>query len=112
MPSCVNAPDATGHNVGDGMPWGPKRSHSNREMATTRALVLLAAAVCITTPTVADAPPCSGDFNGCGAVTIVDLPELLAAWGPCPGCRQDLSGDDEVGFQDLLIILSQWGPCP
>ena len=58
------------------------------------------------------APPF--DLNGDGIVGILDLLELLGAWGPCnscvlPGfCPPDFDGDCSVGITDLLILLGNW----
>lgn len=53
-----------------------------------------------------------GDFNGDCAVTVVELLQLLATWGPCPGrptpCPTDLDGDGTVNVVDLLILLANW----
>ncbi len=51
-----------------------------------------------------------GDINGDGIVGIVDLLDLLAAWGPAgAGCQlADLDLDGEVGDTDLLILLAGW----
>ncbi len=51
-----------------------------------------------------------GDLDGDGAVGVLDLLELLAAWGPCPPapCPADLDGSGDVGVADLLIQLSNW----
>ena len=55
----------------------------------------------------------SGDLNGDGEVTTVDLLLLLAAWGPCPPspdpCPADLEADGTVSIIDLLILLGNWG---
>ncbi|MHC5022292.1 MAG: GC-type dockerin domain-anchored protein [Planctomycetota bacterium] len=57
--------------------------------------------------------PCLGDGNEDGAVDILDLLDLLAAWGSsdptwdlAPG-----AGDGIVDIQDLLVLLGAWGPC-
>jgi len=52
------------------------------------------------------------DLDGNGAVDIVDLLLLLAAWGPNPGHPADLDGDGAVGITDFLELLASWGPCP
>jgi len=31
---------------------------------------------------------------------------------PCPGCTGDLNGDGTVNVLDLLDLLGAWGPCP
>lgn len=59
----------------------------------------------------ADITPVGGD----GSVSVVDLLELLAQWGPCKGCDADIApsgGNGVVDVVDLLALLAQWGPCP
>ncbi len=48
------------------------------------------------------------DINGDGVVDVLDLLQLLSAWGPCPDCPEDLNGDGVVDVLDLLILLSEW----
>ena len=56
---------------------------------------------------------CPADINDDGAVTIVDLLDLLTNWGPCPGpCPQDINSDGAVTIVDLLELLTNWGSCP
>ena len=53
-----------------------------------------------------------GDLNGDSVVGVLDLLELLAAWGDCPvkgECSADLNADGIVGIPDLLILLGNWG---
>ncbi len=57
-------------------------------------------------------PPCPADLNGDGAVGILDLLALLAAWGTDPGGPPDFDGDGTVGILDLLELLANWGDCP
>jgi hypothetical protein len=52
------------------------------------------------------------DLYGDGVVDILDLLELLDAWGPNPRSCADLNGDGVVDVLDNLILLDQWGPCP
>ncbi len=61
-------------------------------------------------------PALPSDIDGDGAVQVLDLLALLAAWGVCPatfdpagGCPADLNGDDVVGITDLLIMLMTYG---
>lgn len=55
---------------------------------------------------------CNGDTNGDGSVDVVDILNLLAAWGNCNGdCPGDLNGDGLVDVIDLLAMLGEWGPC-
>ena len=58
--------------------------------------------------------PCPPDFDGDGAVGILDMLTLLAKWGPrdppCPpACLDDLDGNCTVNVLDLLILLANWG---
>jgi hypothetical protein len=55
---------------------------------------------------------CTGDVDEDGIVGILDLLDLLAAWGPNPDHPADLDGDGEVGITDFLELLAAWGPCP
>jgi hypothetical protein len=55
---------------------------------------------------------CPADLNGDGNVGIVDMLDLLAAWGTDPGGPPDLDGDGDVGITDFLELLASWGPCP
>ena len=66
----------------------------------------------------AAAPPtygddkCLGDFNNDGAVTVLELMEVLAAYGMVTcSLRADLDGDCAVTVRDLLILLSHFGVC-
>lgn len=49
-----------------------------------------------------------GDFDGDGLVTVNDLLQLIAAFGPCEDCIEDLDGDGNVGVNDLLALLGAW----
>ena len=58
-----------------------------------------------------------GDINDDGSVDVLDLLELIAAWGNCdmapPGeggddCDPDLNGDGNVDIEDLLELIAQW----
>jgi hypothetical protein len=52
------------------------------------------------------------DINGDGTVNVLDLLDLLDAWGPCPKgelCLADLDGDGAVDVRDLLQLLDAWG---
>jgi hypothetical protein len=61
-----------------------------------------------------DAPggACPWDLNGDGEVNVLDLLDLLGAWGPNPGHPADFNGDGEVNVLDLLELLGNWGSCP
>ncbi len=50
-----------------------------------------------------------GDVNGDGVVDVLDLLEVLGAWGDCVGCPADLDGNGVVDVLDLLIVLGNWG---
>jgi hypothetical protein len=54
---------------------------------------------------------CAGDLNADGTVGVLDLLDLLAAWGVCPACLADIDGDGTVNVADLLVLLANWGPC-
>ncbi|MHC5023695.1 MAG: hypothetical protein ACYTGG_07265 [Planctomycetota bacterium] len=57
---------------------------------------------------------CVGDFDGSGAVDIVDLLDLLGAWGtndPTFDIAPAGAGDGIVDIQDLLALLAAWGSC-
>ncbi len=55
------------------------------------------------------AAPCPADCgDGDGAVTVVDLLDLLAQWGGPGACDLDGGG---IGISDLLALLADWGPC-
>lgn len=54
---------------------------------------------------------CQGDLNGDEAVNVLDLLDMLTAWGPNPGHVADLNFDGAVNVSDLLIMLAAWGPC-
>ncbi len=60
---------------------------------------------------VPDACECPADVDGSGAVDVIDLLALLAAWGTDPGGPPDLNGDGTVGVTDLLALLAGWGAC-
>ncbi|MCH8164273.1 MAG: hypothetical protein IH889_01565 [Planctomycetes bacterium] len=50
------------------------------------------------------------DLNGDGAVGILDLLGVLAAWGDATNnCLADLDIDGNVGILDLLTLLGSWG---
>jgi hypothetical protein len=57
---------------------------------------------------------CDADVNYDGAVDVLDLLDILAAWGPCEDghfCSEDITHDSEVNVLDLLQLLADWGPC-
>lgn len=56
--------------------------------------------------------PSNADLNEDFVVSVPDLVELLAAWGPCPGvgtCTADIDGNGQVGVMDLIEMLRDWG---
>lgn len=59
---------------------------------------------------------CAADLNCDGTVDVLDLLQLLNAWGTCAApltsCIADLTANGVVDVQDLLILLGAWGPCP
>lgn len=56
-------------------------------------------------------PPCPADLNSDGTVNVLDLLDILTAWGPNPGHPADLNLDGVVNVLDLLDLLTAWGPC-
>ena len=52
----------------------------------------------------------AGDLNDDGRVNVLDLIQLLVAWGACPGgeCPADLSEDGVVNVLDLIQMLARW----
>ncbi|MHC4080253.1 MAG: right-handed parallel beta-helix repeat-containing protein [Planctomycetota bacterium] len=71
---------------------------------------------CCSTELCVPVPDCSAaalpcDFDGDGAVGVLDFLALLNAWGACSDCGDcpaDLDGDCEVGVSDFLILLANW----
>jgi subtilisin family serine protease len=51
------------------------------------------------------------DLDGDGVVGVLDMIQLILAWGPCPPgpCAADLDGDGEVGVLDLIELIMSWG---
>jgi hypothetical protein len=70
--------------------------------------------LCTTVPDCALQAAVPVDLDGDGLVGILDLLELIGAWGPCsicllPGsCPADFDGDCSVGITDLLALLGNW----
>ncbi len=55
---------------------------------------------------------CLMDFDGDGFVNVLDLIEVLSAWGDAGGgSPQDLNCDGVVDVMDLISVLAAWGPC-
>ncbi len=57
-----------------------------------------------------DCAAAPGDIDGDCAIGVVDMLELLAAWGPNPGNPSDIDGDGVVDVIDFLALLAAWGP--
>ncbi len=55
-------------------------------------------------------PTCQGDLNTDGAVSVLDLEELLEYWGS-NNESGDINGDGAVNVPDLLLQLMNWGIC-
>ena len=63
--------------------------------------------------------PCPSDIDGNEKVDVLDLLEVIGAWGECPphgppgsSCHEDLQNDGWVDVLDLLMVLDAWGECP
>jgi hypothetical protein len=54
---------------------------------------------------------CQGDVNGDAVVDVLDLLDVISAWGPCAGCPEDIDHNGSVDVIDLLAIISAWGEC-
>jgi hypothetical protein len=54
--------------------------------------------------------PCVGDVDGNGTVDVLDLLEIILAWGSDEG-NADINGDGTVDVLDLTIVVLSWGPC-
>jgi hypothetical protein len=54
---------------------------------------------------------CRPDLVEDGEVNVLDLLNLLSAWGEM-FVPQDITGDGVVDVQDLLALLAAWGACP
>jgi hypothetical protein len=56
------------------------------------------------------APICPTDTNGDGTTDVVDLVNVVLAWGTDdPGA--DVNGDGLVDVQDLVAVILAWGEC-
>ena len=53
---------------------------------------------------------CPADVVPDSVVDVLDLLDVLAAWGATGG-PEDINGDGIVNVLDLLEVLSSWGPC-
>ena len=56
---------------------------------------------------------CYGDIDGSGSVDVIDLIEVIGAWGSCPNqcCPSDINNDGDINVIDLIDVISAWGPC-
>jgi hypothetical protein len=60
-----------------------------------------------------DVNTCPADIDDSGEVDVLDLVELIVAWGPCGvDCPADIDGSGEVDVLDLVELIVAWGPCP
>lgn len=59
--------------------------------------------------------PCTGDFDGDGAIGPTDLALLFSEWGEtnfCPAeLPSDVNEDGVVDTLDLMLLLASWGGC-
>jgi len=54
---------------------------------------------------------CAADFDGNGFINVLDLLQIIAAWGDIGTTPEDLNGDEIVNIHDLLVLISAWGAC-
>ncbi len=54
---------------------------------------------------------CSADITGDDIVDVLDLLDLLSAWGQTGDIPEDVNGDGIVDVLDLIALLGAWGPC-
>jgi formylglycine-generating enzyme len=52
-------------------------------------------------------PPCRGDFNGVGGISVQDIFDFLAAWN-ARLASADFNGVDGVTVQDIFDFLARW----
>ncbi len=58
------------------------------------------------------AADCPADLNHDGTIDVLDLVQLIVAWGACPApCAADVTGDGAVDVLDLVQVILGWGPC-
>ncbi len=57
-----------------------------------------------------DCAAAPGDIDGNCEIGVVDMLELLAAWGLNPGNPSDIDGNGVVDVNDFLALLAAWGP--
>ena len=53
---------------------------------------------------------CEADITRDGFVDVMDLLEIIDAWGAC-ACVQDITGEGGVDVNDLLVVVGSWGAC-
>lgn len=56
--------------------------------------------------------PCPWDVDGSGAVDVADIQAVIGAWSFVQFGPPDMNGDQFVSIVDLLDVLAHWGPCP
>jgi parallel beta-helix repeat protein len=54
---------------------------------------------------------CVGDLDFNGEVNVLDLLEIIAAWGNTEDTPEDLNDDGIVNVLDMLILIGAWGSC-
>jgi Ca2+-binding EF-hand superfamily protein len=60
-----------------------------------------------------DTPPCPGDWNNDGIVSISDMLLVLSEFGCAESCNYDMNGNGSVTTTDILQMLSLFGStCP
>ena len=60
-----------------------------------------------------DTPPCIGDWNNDGIISVSDMLLVLSEFGCAEGCNYDMSGDGGVTTSDILQMLALFGSsCP
>ena len=56
--------------------------------------------------------PCTGDTNRDAVIDVLDLLNVISAWGECTSCLEDIDGSGSVDVLDLLAVIGNWGNCP
>ncbi|MDG2426131.1 MAG: dockerin type I domain-containing protein, partial [Flavobacteriales bacterium] len=60
-----------------------------------------------------DTPPCPGDWNNDGLISISDMLLVLSEFGCSEGCNYDMTNDGGVTTSDILQMLALFGTtCP
>ncbi|MCI0676255.1 MAG: dockerin type I domain-containing protein [Phycisphaerales bacterium] len=56
--------------------------------------------------------PTLGDTNQDGVINIIDLLNVISAWGTCPKapapCPADINTDGLVDVDDVLLVIAFW----